>query len=254
MTSSWLQKTEVEDSVHVVWGGVENLGSSTGSSDASANAAAGNADSELFVRGGYAPSSAAASPAVAPTAAPASASSAHPPLFAQAEQPEAQAKSGGMRAGLSLWSGAHERNGMNEVEFVNAVGTSTDSSGDDTLRPITDDVPADAQVPQENAAAPVPAAIGACPNSTAIERMGGSWSVGSEGHAAATCKPCAWVWRPGGCANATECWFCHLCEDGTIQRIRKDRLKQVKARRRAERQSQDSSGYDGELKGERIIL
>eukprot|EP00927_Polykrikos_kofoidii_P051681 TRINITY_DN45470_c0_g1_i1.p1 TRINITY_DN45470_c0_g1~~TRINITY_DN45470_c0_g1_i1.p1 ORF type:complete len:185 (-),score=25.88 TRINITY_DN45470_c0_g1_i1:34-588(-) len=45
-------------------------------------------------------------------------------------------------------------------------------------------------------------------------------SVGAIGHAAGTCRPCAWHWRPQGCQNGFECKFCHSCTDGTLKRKR----------------------------------
>eukprot|EP00928_Gymnodinium_smaydae_P015334 TRINITY_DN1565_c0_g3_i1.p1 TRINITY_DN1565_c0_g3~~TRINITY_DN1565_c0_g3_i1.p1 ORF type:complete len:383 (+),score=60.53 TRINITY_DN1565_c0_g3_i1:65-1213(+) len=92
--------------------------------------------------------------------------------------------------------------------------------------------PAAAAAEQKQAAA---SSSSAAPDTLAAKpHMGGQWSIGAEGHATGNCKPCAWAWRPGGCVNSSNCWFCHLCEDGTIQRIRKERLRQVKARKRAE--------------------
>merc|ERR1719199_961458 len=35
-------------------------------------------------------------------------------------------------------------------------------------------------------------------------------SVGSAGHQQGTCKPCAFYHKQG-CANGTQCSFCHLC-------------------------------------------
>lgn len=36
-------------------------------------------------------------------------------------------------------------------------------------------------------------------------------SKGSSGHAAGTCRPCAWFHKPGGCRNSQGCSHCHLC-------------------------------------------
>merc|ERR1712146_367499 len=50
-------------------------------------------------------------------------------------------------------------------------------------------------------------------------------SVGSIGHFAGTCRPCAHFHRKqGGCKNGKECIFCHLCDDKEIKR-RKSSLK-----------------------------
>lgn len=39
-------------------------------------------------------------------------------------------------------------------------------------------------------------------------------SFGSAGHAAGTCRPCAWFWKPQGCNNGQLCCHCHLCPAG----------------------------------------
>jgi len=46
---------------------------------------------------------------------------------------------------------------------------------------------------------------------------------GSESHRTGTCKPCAFVWKQGGCNNGVECPFCHLCLPGERRRRKKQR-------------------------------
>jgi len=48
-------------------------------------------------------------------------------------------------------------------------------------------------------------------------------TVGSEGHHAGRCRPCAFVWKEAGCGNGTECPFCHLCDAGERRRRKKER-------------------------------
>eukprot|EP00929_Paragymnodinium_shiwhaense_P004297 TRINITY_DN105141_c0_g1_i1.p1 TRINITY_DN105141_c0_g1~~TRINITY_DN105141_c0_g1_i1.p1 ORF type:complete len:421 (+),score=73.49 TRINITY_DN105141_c0_g1_i1:75-1337(+) len=49
-------------------------------------------------------------------------------------------------------------------------------------------------------------------------------SLGSLGHAAGTCKPCAFFLREDTtCQNGRDCSFCHLCEAGEKKRRRKER-------------------------------
>eukprot|EP00928_Gymnodinium_smaydae_P081378 TRINITY_DN64914_c0_g1_i1.p1 TRINITY_DN64914_c0_g1~~TRINITY_DN64914_c0_g1_i1.p1 ORF type:complete len:211 (-),score=25.37 TRINITY_DN64914_c0_g1_i1:246-878(-) len=83
---------------------------------------------------------------------------------------------------------------------------------------------------------------------------GGQWSEGAAQHAVKKCKPCGYAWRPGGCQNGASCAFCHLCEDGVIQRQRKVRLRALRAKKRAlnaalklrqDEKVQDSSSSDG---------
>eukprot|EP00438_Fugacium_kawagutii_P016119 Skav235808 [mRNA] locus=scaffold1267:291216:302513:- [translate_table: standard] len=39
-------------------------------------------------------------------------------------------------------------------------------------------------------------------------------SVGSMLHESQQCRPCAWFWKPMGCANGSACRHCHLCPAG----------------------------------------
>merc|ERR1712129_596789 len=56
-------------------------------------------------------------------------------------------------------------------------------------------------------------------------RMGASSvSRGSALHSVGACKPCAFVFQDG-CANGTECEFCHLCNPGERKRRKKARRK-----------------------------
>lgn len=56
--------------------------------------------------------------------------------------------------------------------------------------------------------------------------VGPQWSVGSSQHAAGLCKPCAWHWKPGGCANGSECRHCHKCPDGEILRRKRSKARE----------------------------
>ncbi|CAJ1358879.1 unnamed protein product [Effrenium voratum] len=46
-------------------------------------------------------------------------------------------------------------------------------------------------------------------------------SVGSMLHELQRCRPCAWFWKPKGCANGSSCRHCHLCPAGELTRQRK---------------------------------
>jgi len=48
-------------------------------------------------------------------------------------------------------------------------------------------------------------------------------SVGSALHAVGECRPCAWFWKPQGCANGEACGHCHLCKVGAIKARKKTR-------------------------------
>merc|ERR1711972_773128 len=47
-------------------------------------------------------------------------------------------------------------------------------------------------------------------------------TLGSVGHYARTCKPCAF-YHTKGCSNGVECSFCHLCPAGEKKRRQKER-------------------------------
>lgn len=55
-------------------------------------------------------------------------------------------------------------------------------------------------------------------------------TVGSEGHWAGTCKPCAFF-HVRGCSNGSLCVFCHLCDAGEKKRRAKDKRLENSARR-----------------------
>lgn len=55
-------------------------------------------------------------------------------------------------------------------------------------------------------------------------------SVGSAGHGAGVCRPCAWVHKmPGGkgCKNASSCKYCHLCPPGELKRRKRDKWENL---------------------------
>jgi len=58
-------------------------------------------------------------------------------------------------------------------------------------------------------------------------------SQGSLMHGTRFCKPCPWVWRPGGCMNGRGCLHCHLCPEGEVRARKKERLQ---ARKQARQQ------------------
>lgn len=53
------------------------------------------------------------------------------------------------------------------------------------------------------------------------------FSKGSELHGSGNCKPCAWFWRPQGCANGMDCQHCHQCTAAEL-RARKKAKKLTK--------------------------
>mmetsp|Transcript_9319 Transcript_9319/g.26575 ORF Transcript_9319/g.26575 Transcript_9319/m.26575 type:complete len:350 (-) Transcript_9319:112-1161(-) len=57
-------------------------------------------------------------------------------------------------------------------------------------------------------------------------------SIGSSGHAAGTCKPCAFL-HTKGCDNGSECQFCHLCDAQEKKRRHKEKIMLRKATNRA---------------------
>jgi len=53
-------------------------------------------------------------------------------------------------------------------------------------------------------------------------------SLGSEGHANGTCKPCAHNWKAGACYKGKDCPFCHLCKADDYRRFRKSKAKRLR--------------------------
>jgi len=65
-------------------------------------------------------------------------------------------------------------------------------------------------------------------------------SVGSQQHSTGGCRPCAWFYKPEGCANGDQCQHCHLCDVGEMRERR--RVKLV-----AQRQQKLTQGPTGTL-------
>lgn len=55
-------------------------------------------------------------------------------------------------------------------------------------------------------------------------------SAGSAAHGTGLCRPCAWFWKPSGCANGKECYHCHLCPKGEVKSRKKARAAVQKKR------------------------
>jgi len=51
---------------------------------------------------------------------------------------------------------------------------------------------------------------------------------GSTLHASGKCRPCAWYWKPGGCLNATDCSYCHLCPQGELKARKKTKVAMMR--------------------------
>lgn len=66
-------------------------------------------------------------------------------------------------------------------------------------------------------------------------------TLGSRGHSARMCKPCAFVLK--GCQSGMDCKFCHLCEVGEKKRRKKEKVairREMQRWRQAPRQSYSS--------------
>jgi hypothetical protein len=84
------------------------------------------------------------------------------------------------------------------------------------------------QMPQQGVVQQVAQAV-AQPGaqSTVIEPLGvrkPQSSVGASLHGSGRCKPCAWFWKPQGCANAAACQHCHLCPEGELKNRKKAKV------------------------------
>jgi hypothetical protein len=53
-------------------------------------------------------------------------------------------------------------------------------------------------------------------------------SMGSALHGTGKCSPCAWFWKPRGCASGTACDYCHLCPAGELKSRRKAKVELIR--------------------------
>lgn len=49
-------------------------------------------------------------------------------------------------------------------------------------------------------------------------------SIGSKLHETGQCRPCAWLYKPGGCRNGSQCGHCHLCPEGEIKARKREKV------------------------------
>jgi len=83
-------------------------------------------------------------------------------------------------------------------------------------------------------------------------------SRGSVNHAAGTCKPCAWFYKPQGCMHGADCFYCHTCPEGEIKTRRKAKGLTLKAHARitcwadAESDDDDTSVTTASSQAEKI--
>lgn len=53
-------------------------------------------------------------------------------------------------------------------------------------------------------------------------------SKGSAYHQQGQCRPCAWMWKAGGCQNADTCEYCHLCPEGELKHRKKLKIAAIR--------------------------
>lgn len=68
-------------------------------------------------------------------------------------------------------------------------------------------------------------------------------SVGSALHADGKCRPCAWYWKPQGCANGSTCRHCHLCPRGELKTRKRVKITNMKRELEASR-AEDAGAQD----------
>mmetsp|Transcript_3761 Transcript_3761/g.6196 ORF Transcript_3761/g.6196 Transcript_3761/m.6196 type:complete len:517 (+) Transcript_3761:70-1620(+) len=69
-------------------------------------------------------------------------------------------------------------------------------------------------------------------------------SLGSAGHEAGRCKPCAFQ-HTKGCGNGLDCPFCHLCEPGEKKKRRKEKLETRRTMRQLRQALSSGFGFGG---------
>lgn len=70
-------------------------------------------------------------------------------------------------------------------------------------------------------------------------------SVGSAGHAAGTCRPCAWMHKSAeGCRNGADCEYCHLCPPGEVKKRKQEKMQRryLESRRAREEAAGSQTG------------
>jgi len=55
-------------------------------------------------------------------------------------------------------------------------------------------------------------------------------STGAAKHSAGMCRPCAWFWKPSSCSKGDLCEYCHLCDDGALKEMSKQRRRANRSR------------------------
>lgn len=69
------------------------------------------------------------------------------------------------------------------------------------------------------------------------------FSKGGQLHGTGHCKPCAWYWRPQGCANGEECGHCHFCS-----------AAELKARKKAKKSANQRPTQQPEPEGPQVQM
>lgn len=68
-------------------------------------------------------------------------------------------------------------------------------------------------------------------------------SLGSAGHAAGSCKPCAFM-HTRGCSSGPACKFCHLCGPEEVKLRRKQKIQQLREISRARKEGQPATSSE----------
>jgi len=66
------------------------------------------------------------------------------------------------------------------------------------------------------------------PAPTTVQPPPGIPSVGSALHGSGMCQPCAWHWKPGGCAKAEGCRHCHICPPSELKARKKSKIQMLR--------------------------
>lgn len=78
-------------------------------------------------------------------------------------------------------------------------------------------------------------------------------SVGSAGHAAGDCRPCAFFHHvQTGCSNGANCTFCHLCDAGEKKRRRRQKLEALRQERKERKAAEAAEAEAAELNGDAV--
>eukprot|EP00928_Gymnodinium_smaydae_P020048 TRINITY_DN17739_c0_g1_i1.p1 TRINITY_DN17739_c0_g1~~TRINITY_DN17739_c0_g1_i1.p1 ORF type:complete len:574 (+),score=102.56 TRINITY_DN17739_c0_g1_i1:304-2025(+) len=92
------------------------------------------------------------------------------------------------------------------------------------------------------------------PTADADAQAGELPSVGSAQHGTGNCRPCAWLYKPQGCANGALCRHCHLCGEGEIKTRKKVKVMSLRQASAATKEASERENRAPNEAGADVVL